>query len=408
MTIQDIQTWLDVGPTVAPWLAAGAVLASSLIVFVITRVFIARGLVYLAERTESEFDDIVVEQLRPFRVAWIAPLLVIYFSSGLLPDAAEFIRKTVLLLVLWLIVITINSLLNAVNSIYEASRSYRGQPIQGYLDLGKIIVGVVGIILSITIVTGESPVVLLSGMGALMALLLVLFRDTLLSFVASVQIQSNDLVKEGDWIEMPSYGADGTVIDMALHTIRVQNWDNTFTVVPTYKLLDTPFKNWRGMEESGGRRIKRAINIDLNSIRFCDQAMIDRYKEIDFVKGYLEAELAEVAPEGDADQTDPSAERQLTNMGVFRAYVTNYLKNRPDLHEESMTFLVRQLAPGPAGMPLEIYVFTRTVAWIEYEAIQAEIIDHLVAAAPQFDLRIFQEPTGGDFQSLTGSHTVAG
>jgi miniconductance mechanosensitive channel len=407
MTIQDIQSWLDLSPTWPPWIVAGTVLVSSLVVFLITRVFIARGLVYLAERTESQYDDIVVEQLRPFRLAWIAPLLVIYSSSGLLPDAAEFIRKTVLLLALWLIVITINSLLNAVNSIYEASRSYRGQPIQGYLDLAKIIVGVVGIILSITILTGESPVVLLSGMGALMALLLVLFRDTLLSFVASVQIQSNDLVKEGDWIEMPSYGADGTVIDMALHTVRVQNWDNTFTVVPTYKLLDTPFKNWRGMQESGGRRIKRAVHIDLNSIRFCDQAMIDRFTGIDLVKSYLETELAEMAPEGDADQPDQSNRQQITNMSVFRAYVISYLKNRPDIHGESMTFLVRQLAPGPTGMPLEIYVFTKTVDWIEYEAIQDEIINHLVAAAPQFDLRIFQEPTGGDFLSLARSEPTA-
>jgi len=238
-----------------------------------------------------------------------------------------------------------------------------------------------------------------------MALLLLIFRDTLLSFVASVQIQSNDLVKEGDWIEVPSYGADGDVINISLHAVRVQNWDKTITAIPTYRLLDTPYKNWRGMQESGGRRIKRAGHIDLNSIRFCDQEMIERFRQIELVRDYVEVKLADAAQWNEAHRVgaeNPFNGRQLTNMGVFRAYVINYLRGRPDVHQEGMTLLVRQLAPSPTGLPLEIYAFTKTVEWPKYEAIQADIFDHLVAAMGQFDLRVFQEPTGMDFQTLAG------
>jgi len=388
--IGNIQAWLDLNSMLAPWVLGGAAVILSMVVFLITRYFIARGLVYLAERTENKYDDIVVEKLRPFRFAWIAPLLVIYYFASLLPEAAEFIRQAVLFLILWLVVITINSLLNAVNAIYEASDLYRGQSIQGYLDLGKIVLVVVSVILTASLFTGESPVVLLSGLGALMAILLLVFRNTLLSFVASLQIQSGDLVKEGDWIEVPSYGADGDVINIALYTVKIQNWDKTITMIPTYKLLDTPYKNWRGMQESGGRRIKRAIHIDLNSVKFCDQEMIERFSKITLVRDCVEARSVD-------------SERRLTNMSVFRAYVINYLKSRPDVHHEGMTLLVRQLAPGPNGLPLEVYVFTKTVVWTEYEAIQADIFDHLVAAVPQCDLRVFQQPTGMDFQALAGS-----
>jgi len=402
--IENIQAWVDLNPTLAPWALSGAAIILSLIVFLIARYFVARGLVYLAERTESRYDDIVVEKLRPFRFAWIAPLLLIYYFADLLPETAVLVRQVVLFLVLWVIVITLNSLLDAANAIYEASDSYRGLSIQGYLDLGKILLILTGIVLTASLFTGKSPVVLMSGLGALMALLLLLFRDTLLSFVASIQIQSNDLVKEGDWIEMSSFGADGDVINIALHTVKIQNWDKTITVIPTYKLLDTPFKNWRGMQESGGRRIKRAIHLDLNSIRFCDQGMLERFSKIDLIKDHIEDKLATIKQwnqEHGVSPANPFNGRQITNVGVFHAYVVNYLRSRPDLHHEGMTSLVRQLAPALTGLPMEVYVFTKTVVWTEYEAIQADIFDHLVAAVPQFDLRVFQQPTGGDFRVLS-------
>lgn len=402
MTAENLQALLGLDPTLMPWVLGGAVVILSVVVFLIARFFIARGLVYLSMRTKNRYDDVLVDKLRPFRFAWVAPLLVIYYLAGLLPQSAQFIRQGVLLLILWLVVLTINSILNGVNAIYEASDLFRGVSIQGYLDLAKLVLTVGALIATASVFTGQSPVVLLSGLGVVMALLVLMFRDTMLSFVASVQINSSDLVREGDWIEMPSYEADGTVMNISLHTVKVQNWDNTITVIPTYKLMEAPFKNWRGMQESGGRRIQRAIYVDLNSIRFCDREMLERFKDIDSIKDYMEAKLSGVEQTGsgpvsvDGSPTAP----QLTNIEVFQAYVTNYLKGRADLHQEGMTLLVRQLAPGPTGLPLEIYVFTKTVDWIEYEAIHTEILDHLLGAMPQFDLRVFQEPTGADFRTL--------
>jgi miniconductance mechanosensitive channel len=402
MTAENLQALLGLDPTLMPWVLGGAVVILSVVVFLIARFFIARGLVHLSVRTENRYDDVIVDKLRPFRFAWVAPLLVIYYLAGLLPESAQFIRQVVLLLILWLAIFTVNSVLTGLNAIYEASDRFRGVSIQGYFDLVKLALIVGGLIVTASVLTGQSPMVLLSGLGVMMALLVLVFRDTVLSFVASLQISSNDLVREGDWIEMPAYEADGTILNISLHTVKVQNWDMTITVIPTYKLLDTPYKNWRGMQESGGRRIQRAINVDLNSIRFCDRETLERFKDIDSIKNYMEAKLSGVDQTGsapvsvDGSPTTP----QLTNMEVFQAYVANYLKGRADLHQEGMTLLVRQLAPGPTGLPLEFYVFTRTVDWVEYEAIHAQILDHLLGAMPQFDLRVFQEPTGADFRTV--------
>jgi miniconductance mechanosensitive channel len=400
----DILTWIDQNPALAPWVVAAVTIVLSVVVFLVARFVIARGLVYLSKRTESEYDDIVVEQLRPFRFAWVAPLLLIYFAAGLLPAGAELIQDIMLFLILWLAVFTINSLLNAANAVYEASAYYQGDSIQVYIDLGKIVMILVGIILSISMFTGQSPMALLAGLGAVMAVLLLIFRDTILSFVAGMQIQSNDLVNEGDWIEVPSYSANGNVLNISLHSVKVQNSDKTISVIPTYKLVEVPFKNWRGMVESGGRRIKRAIHLDVSSIKFCDAAMTERLGKIDLIGDFLTAkrELEQGDRQDSADPQNPVNARQCTNLDAFRAYVTNYLKSREDLHQEDMTLLVRQLAPGPTGMPLEIYAFTETVNWIEYEDIQADIFSHLVAAVPQFDLHVFQEPAGADFRAMAG------
>jgi miniconductance mechanosensitive channel len=400
----DIQTWIDQNPALAPWVVGAVTLVLSVVVFLIARFIIARGLVYLSKRTESEYDDIVVEQLRPFRFAWIAPLILIYFTAGLLPAGTELIQDIMLFLILWLAILTINSLLNAANAVYEASGYYQGDSIQVYIDLGKIVMILVGIILSVSMFTDQSPVALLAGLGAMMAVLLLIFRDTILSFVAGLQIQSNDLVREGDWLEVPSYSADGDVLNISLHSVKVQNFDKTISVIPTYKLVEVPFKNWRGMQESGGRRIKRAIHLDLSSVRFCDAAMIERLGKIDLIRDYVAAkrELEKGNREDSADPQNPLNVRQFTNLDAFRAYVTEYLKSRQDLHHEDMTLLVRQLAPGSTGMPLEVYAFTETVNWIEYEDIQADIFSHLVAAAPQFDLHVFQEPAGADFRAMAG------
>jgi miniconductance mechanosensitive channel len=397
--LETIQSLFDVDPVLMPWVLGGIVLILSVVVFLIARYFIARGLVYLSERTETKYDDILVEKLRPFRFAWIAPLLLIYYFAYLVPEGTEFVRQIALFLILWLVVITASSLLNAVNAIYESSHFYRGESIQGYLDLVKVALIVVAILLSVSLLTGKSVLVLLSGLGVIMALLVLIFRDTILSFVASVQISSSDLVMEGDSIEMPSYGADGEVKNIALHVVTVQNWDKTITVIPTYKLLDTPYKNWRGMEESGGRRIKRSVHIDLNSIKFCDQEMLERLGKVALLEETVQAHLAKVEETSPARSDDPLGGPQLTNMDLFQSYTYEYLRKRPDLHQEGMTLLVRQLAPGTTGMPLEVYAFTNSVEWAEYEATQSEIFDHLVAAMPYFDLWVYQRSGTGHPES---------
>jgi len=406
MTYQDIQQWVELNPDIAPWVLGATMLTAGIVLYLIVRFLVGRTLVYLASRTANKYDDIIVAQLRPYRFAWLAPLLVIYYFAGLLPGSADVIRDIILFLILWLVIITINSLLNAVNAIYEASRFYRGDSIQVYIDLVKILLFLVGIIMSISWFTGKSPLVLLSGLGALTAVLLLIFHDTILSFVAGLQIQSNDLVNEGDWIEVPSYEADGEVLNISLHSVKVQNWDMTITVIPTFKLVEAPFKNWRGMQESGGRRIKRSIHIDVTSVRFCDETMVNRFREIDLIKDYVETELTALDRWNREHNVNPRSAvngRQLTNLNAFRAYVSAYLRSRHDLHQDKMTLLVRQLEPGPSGLPIEVYAFTTTVDWIEYENIQAEIFGHLVAAVPEFGLRLFQEPAGIDFQALIRS-----
>jgi miniconductance mechanosensitive channel len=399
MNIESLQAWV----TENPLLGFGAIILASVIIFLIARFVIARALIYLATRTDTKYDDIAVRNLRPFRIAWAAPLLVIYFFAYFWPDYQNAIEKTALLVILWLLAITFNALLSALNEIYESSPSFSGVSIQGYLDIVKILVLIVVLILSISLISGQSPVSLLTGLGALTAVLLLVFRDTILSIVASIQISTHDMIKEGDWIEVPSYDADGDVINMDLHTVKVQNWDKTISMIPTYKMIDVAYKNWRGMQESGGRRIKRSISIDMASIRFCDKNMVLRLGKIDLIHDFLEAKLQEIQKFHTEyrDKIDsPLDGPQITNVEIFRAYVEAYLRSRDDLHQEGLSFLVRALAPSPSGLPIEAYVFTKTTDWFAYEKIQAEIFDHLLAAASYFDLRVFQEPTGLDFANL--------
>jgi miniconductance mechanosensitive channel len=403
MNFEWIQSFLAREPLSGPWVVGGVVLALVVAAYLVARHLVIRGLVYLAGRTRNQYDDILVARVRPARLAWIAPLVVIYYAAGLLPGAEDLIRKVVLFLILWLAVVTFNALLDALNTIYEASRFYKGQSIQGYLDLLQMVQVAAAIVLTISLFTDQSPWVLLSGLGAAMAVLLLLFHDTLLSFVASVQIQTNDLIKEGDWIEVPSYGADGEVVNISLHTVTIRNWDMTLTMIPTFKLTQEPYKNWRGMEESGGRRMKRGIHIDLNSIRFADEDLLDRMARVDLVRGYLDARLAEVAQrnrELGLTPDTPVETPQVTNIEVFQAYAMNYLRTRTDLHQDGLPLLVHQLAPGPNGLPLEIYAFTKTTDWAQFEAVQADILNHLLASVPEFGLRVFQEPTGLDFRAL--------
>lgn len=387
-------------------LAALGLLILSLAAFLFARNIIAKGMYYLAARTSSKYDDIIVKHLHPFRLAGLAPLLVIYAFASLFPDYTVIIQRISLLLVLWISALTVSSLLNAVNDIYESNSNYNGVSIQSYLDLVKIVIIIIAIILSITLMTGQSPWVLLTGLGALTAVLLLIFQGTILSLVASIQIVANDLIKEGDWIEVPSYDADGDVVNINLHTIKIRNFDMTYTVIPTYKIVEVAYKNWRGMKESGGRRIQRSILVDMISIKFCDPEMLDRLRRIDLVRDYLEKKISDLEQYQKAHQDhydSPLDGPQITNIEVFRTYIVSYLKHRPDIATDGMPFLVRALSPTPSGLPIEVYIFAKTTEWTTYELIQAEIFDHLLAAAPNFDLRVFQQPTGLDFASFAQS-----
>jgi miniconductance mechanosensitive channel len=262
---------------------------------------------------------------------------------------------------------------------------------------------IVGGLLVIAALLDRSPVILLSGFGAMTAVLLLVFKDTLLSLVASVQLTAQDMVRVGDWIEVPQFGADGDVVDVELHTIKVQNWDKTITTIPTHRLISDSFKNWRGMSASGGRRIKRALHIDASSIHFLSEEEIQRYRRFRMLREYLagkEGELAEYNSQVEsADLAEPDRlvnYRRLTNIGTFRAYAWRYLRQHPRIRQD-MTLLVRQLSPGPQGVPIELYCFTNTTAWNEYEDIQADIFDHLLAIVPEFGLRLFQQPAGSEF-----------
>ncbi|NIM93154.1 MAG: mechanosensitive ion channel [Anaerolineales bacterium] len=393
MDIADLQLWIEQNPL----LAFLGILGISILIFLIARGIIARGLVYLAKRSDTQYDDIIVRELHPFRVAWLAPLIVLYSFAYLIPEFQLTIEKVALFLILWVVAFTFNSLLDAVNQVYESSPSFTGVSIQGYLDLVKILGILVAIILSISLFTEQSPIVLLTGLGALTAVLLLIFRDTILSIVASIQITAHDLVKEGDWIEVPSFGVDGDVINMTLHSIKVQNFDKTISVVPTHKMVEVPYKNWRGMQESGGRRIKRSIYIDLLTIKFCDPEMIERFSKNKLVRDYLDTwqkDSASVDPVSAGNEVDPLSTDALTNIGIFRAYINGYLREHESIHKENMSFLVRSLAPGPTGLPIEIYAFSNTIVWAEYEMIQADILDHLLASVSYFDLRVFQQRTG--------------
>jgi miniconductance mechanosensitive channel len=399
MDISLLTAWMEANALQA----ALAILILSLLALLVARFMLARGIIYLSKRSENRFDDVIVHNLHPMRISIFAPLVVLYIFAYTLPDFQAIIQNITVVLALWLAVITINSLMDAFNEIYESRETFNGVTIQGYLDLVKLLFIVLTLILSVSVITNTEPYLLLSGLGALTAVLLLVFRDTLLSVVASVQISTNDLVKQGDWLEVPEFHADGDVTDMTLHSVVIQNWDKTISVVPTSKLLDTPYKNWRGMSESGGRRIKRSLSIDLTSVAFLGQEDIKKLKRISIVRDYLEQKESELRDHNAKLGIDDSVlvnGRRLTNIGTFRAYVEAYLRQNPDIHQDKMTLMVRQLASGPKGLPIEVYAFTKTTAWLDYENAQAYMFDHLLAAVPQFGLRLFQEPSGHDFAKL--------
>ena len=333
--------------------------------------------------------------------------LYLYYGVDSIPNIETkfitIVQKILLVILIFILLRILSRFLKIIDLIYKDSLRLSAKPIKGYLQSLDILAHLLGALTGLAILLDKSPWVLLSGLGAVTAILLLVFKDSILSLVAGIQITANDLIKVGDWIEMPQFHADGNVVEIALHTVKVQNWDKTITVIPAHKFLENSFKNWRGMQESGGRRIKRSILIDVKSIRFLNEEDIDKYKKINLLRDYMalkEKELAASNEKFDEESRSilPNI-RQLTNIGTFRNYVIAYLRNNPQIHKDR-TFLVRQLAPTPEGLPLEIYVFTNDIRWAYYEEIQSNIFDHLLAIMPEFDLRYFQLPSGHDISQL--------
>jgi miniconductance mechanosensitive channel len=411
--LELLQNWLlghGINEGVTFYVARGVavvvvILLSTLVNFVAKR-YIVATLTYIISKSTSKWDDAVVRQKTLNRLAHFAPALVIYLLTPFALEGLEwlitFIRDVLQIYMIIIMALVIDSLLNTVEDVYRNFRASKEIPIKGFIQVLKIALYFLAIIFITAILLNKTPIYLLSGIGALAAVMMLVFRDSILGFVGGIQLAANRMVAVGDWIEMPKYGADGDVLEVALTTVKVQNWDKTITTIPTYALISESFKNWRGMSDSGGRRIKRAINIDMSSIRFCDKEMLERFAKIQYISEYIEQKKDELEQFNQAAKVDNASlanGRRMTNVGTFRAYVVAYLRNHPMINMD-MTFLIRQLPPSQYGLPIEIYVFSKDQVWANYEAIQADIFDHVLAVVPEFDLRVYQNPTGADFRML--------
>lgn len=318
-------------------------------------------------------------------------------------EITDVLQTLAYLWILFYLLLSLYALLNFIEDILRVASHKRNIPIRGIFQSIKLIAALITIILIISVLIDKSPLLLFSGLGAMTAVLSLVFKDTILGFVAGIQLSANDMLAVGDWLEMPKFGADGDVIDISLTTVKVRNWDKTITTIPAYALISDSFKNWRGMTESGGRRIKRAVYIDATSVKFLQQDDIERLRRAALLSDYIEKTIAEIETENKqtgVDLTSPVNGRRLTNLGTFRAYLRMYLKQHKSIHND-MTQIVRQLAPEAQGIPLEIYAFSSDTGWVNYEAIQSDIFDHIFAVVPEFGLRIYQAPSGYDMQQIS-------
>ncbi|MDA9589835.1 mechanosensitive ion channel family protein [Opitutales bacterium] len=412
MTAENISSWLlqfKLGEAIAQLLGLGlAVLClASLAWFAnyATKRFIASIIQPLINKSGAQWDDQLAEHRVLIRFSHIVPAAIIQvFAPSLFQGYDQIIMISQVAVSTYLIIIAlfvIDGVLNFARSIWDQLPVGKRFPAKSFIQAAKLVINLVGCIFILSALLGKSPLVFFSGLGAVTAILLLIFKDAILGLVAGFQLSVNNMVMVGDWIEMPGPGADGEVVDVSLTTVKVQNWDKTITTVPTYSLISDSFKNWRGMSESGGRRIKRSLNIDLRTIQFADESLLKRFKGIRILSPYLEQKLSDIQQHND-DVGDDLSElingRRLTNVGTFRAYCLAYLRNHPKIHTSGMTLLVRQLAPNEKGLPIELYAFANDTAWANYEDIQGDIFDHLLSILSEFQLSAFQEPSGADVE----------
>lgn len=406
--LDGTRNWFGGSPIVAGLVAATIVLAVAWLALFLIRRFLIRNIARLITRGRSVWMRAFDRRKVLRHLSLLVPVLIIRgglpFIPGLPDGLTGVLQRTLAAVAVFIVIRAITDTLNAFGDVYERTSRAKARPIKGYLQAVNLILYLVAAVIIVAMLIDRSPALILGGLGAASAVLLLIFSNTILSFVAGIQLTSNDLVRVGDWIEMPQMNADGDVLEIGLNTVKIQNWDKSFTMIPAHKFLDHSYRNWRGMQESGGRRIKRSIMLDISTIRFLDDSEIEQLKRFDLLTDYLnrkESELEQYNAAFDDDFVERVNARRLTNVGTFRAYVTNYLKGNPLINKD-MTFLVRQLAPTGEGLPLELYVFTADVRWAYHEAVQADVFDHLLAILPEFFLRVYQKPSGADLRLLGG------
>lgn len=372
----------------------------SIFAYFISKEVVLKALSRFINNTQCKWDNVLLERRVFHKLSHIVPAIIIYSFATALSEQMSIIQKLSLVYIFLVVIFLVDALLNSMDDIYRTYEVSKNKPIKGYLQVTKIFAYIIGGVVIIATIIEQSPLLLLSGIGALTAFLLLVFKDSLLGLVAGIQLSSNDMIRLGDWIEMSKYGANGNVIDISLNTVKIKNFDKTITTIPSYALVSDSFKNWRGMKQSGGRRIRRSVYIDITSIAFCTDEMLDEFEKIHYLSDYIRDKKDKIALynlENKVDTSHAINVRRLTNIGTFRAYIQIYLRNHPKIHKE-MVQMVRQLPPGEHGLRLEIYVFTNDTAWTNYESIQSDIFDHILAVVPEFGLRVFQKPTGYDIR----------
>jgi Small-conductance mechanosensitive channel len=382
-----------------------AIVVLAMIVHWITKFLVVKIIHRLVEKSKTDWDDYLLKRKVFASLSHLTSAIVFYYSANF-SEIEHVTRLMTILTNIYFVVIFIkvaSGVLKASNDIYLTTPYAATRSIKGYIQLAMILIYFIAGIFIIAIIFDKSPLYLLGGLSAIAAVLLIVFKDTILGLVASIQLSANKMLKPGDWIEMPKYNADGTVIDISLNTVKVQNGDKTITTIPTYSLVSDAFLNWAGVDDAGGRRIKRSINIDMKSVRFCNEKMLEKFGQFELIKNYIsekQAEINEHNQKAGVKKDIALNGRHQTNLGIFRKYLEEYLRNNPSINTE-MTLVVRHLQPKESGLPIEIYVFSKQKQLYEFEAVQADLFDHILAAIPEFGLRVFQAPSGGDINDLT-------
>lgn len=403
MAWAKLQPWLE--PTQAYYLMVMAlIIVTALVLHLVLHQGILRLMRQKTEGVDTNWRQALARNKLLSRLALTAQGMILEVQATIwLESGSETLVLITVLSQLWVLLYGLLSgfsLLDTIEAVMQNNGFGKHAPVRGLFQSLKLAASMLAVILALSMISGKSPLLLLSGLGAMTAILLLVFKDPILGFVAGIQLSANKMLMLGDWLEMPKYGADGEVIEMNLTTVKVRNWDNTITSIPAYALISDSFKNWRGMSESGGRRLKRSIFIDASSVRFLQQADIAQLEKSLLLKSYFNQKLPEIEVFNQSlDLSCALNGRRLTNLGTLRAYLTAFLKQHPDIHPR-MTQMVRQLAPGPTGIPLEIYAFCSDTAWLHYETVQADIFDHIFAVITEFDLRVYQQPSGYDLRQL--------